>query len=207
MILNDKQITELAVQCEMIAPFEARKISRVGDDPILSYGLEYFGYTIRLANKFLIAPAVHTFETGCRLYWLNGIPAAAYVAPPALDVKRPASLHVLREYVGDVVQIPPNSFILGYSVERFTMPPDVVGMAVGKSTYARVGSTSIITPLEPGWQGHLTIEIANMSALPSVVYAGEGIAQIVFHQGALPRWGYSGNYQNQGPEVTPARVQ
>lgn len=98
------------------------------------------------------------------------------------------------------VVIPPNAYILGESKEYFTMPPNVTGLAIGKSTYARTGIAVNITPLEASWRGILTIEISNNTPLPAVVYAGEGIAQILFFQGEPCRTTYAdrdGKYQDQ----------
>jgi len=204
VILNDLEISYLSGN-GMIAPFEGGKVRKMADGfPVLSYGLECFGYTIRLSTNFLIAPAV----SGHILNWYNGIPVDHVTQLPILDVKRPASFDVLRPFdagEGGTVVIPPNSYVLGYSVEHFDMPNDVLGIAVGKSTYARAGATQLVTPLEPGWRGHLTIEIANTSALPVKLYPEEGVVQIVFMRGRLPLGTYYGNYQDQEAATVKAR--
>jgi dCTP deaminase len=102
--------------------------------------------------------------------------------------------------VDDHILIPPNSYVLGRSVEYFRMPSDVLALVVGKSTYARSGIIVNVTPLEPGWAGHVTIEISNATPLPAKVYAHEGIAQVVFLRGEQPDISYadrSGKYQKQ----------
>lgn len=209
MILNDREIFELAVN-GMISPFEKDKTRKVEGVPVLSFGRECFGYTARLSEQFLVAPAVskapYPFDGQYTLSWYNGVAADIVRELPVLDVKRESSFNIFKTVYGKTVIIPPNSFVLGYSVERFRMPADVLGFAVGKSTYARVGATQLVTPLEPGWQGYLTLEIANTSSLPVKLYANEGVIQIVFFKGELPDAGYLGNYQNQGAGATTAKV-
>jgi dCTP deaminase len=102
--------------------------------------------------------------------------------------------------VDDHILIPPNSYVLGRSVEYFKMPPDVLGIVLGKSTYARSGIIVNVTPLEPGWEGYVTIEVGNGTPLPAKVYANEGIAQVIFLQGEAPTVSYAdkqGKYQKQ----------
>jgi dCTP deaminase len=102
--------------------------------------------------------------------------------------------------VDDHILIPPNSYVLGRSVEYFRMPDDLLAIVLGKSTYARSGIIVNVTPLEPGWEGHVTIEIGNATPLPAKVYADEGIAQVVFLKGEKPDTSYAdkqGKYQHQ----------
>ncbi len=108
---------------------------------------------------------------------------------------------------GDYCIIPPNSFALGYSVERFAIPNDVLVVVVGKSSYARVGIVVNVTPGEPGWNGHWTLEISNTTPLPAKVYANEGLCQALFFRASEPcRNPYgSGKYQNQTAEITLPR--
>jgi dCTP deaminase len=105
------------------------------------------------------------------------------------------------EFKGDICIIPPNSFVLGYSVEYFRIPRDVIVICLGKSTYARCGLIVNVTPLEPEWEGHVTIEISNTTPLPARIYANEGIAQLIFLKGVEPcEISYaerSGKYQAQ----------
>ena len=200
MILNDLQIIDLAI-AGMIDPFEIQKVSTLDGAPVLSYGLESFGYTIRLANEFRIAPCIYYSNKIYEAHWLNGIEneyLLDFEKRYILDVKNARSFDILKDFTGDSVVIPPNSYVLGRSVEYFKMPKDVVATALGKSTYARAGQTALVTPLEPRWKGYLTIEIANTSSLPSRVYAGEGVIQLEFWRGDYPSRGYHGNYQHQG---------
>lgn len=104
--------------------------------------------------------------------------------------------------------IPPNSFALARSVEYFRIPPHVLGLCLGKSTYARAGVITNFTPFEPGWEGHVTIEISNTTSLPAKIYANEGIAQVLFWEGERPARTYAdrkGKYQGQ-TGITPPRV-
>lgn len=135
----------------MISPFSPEKI-RKG----ISFGVSSYGYDFTLFEEFLI---------------FRG--------------KGPVSPKKIKDsdfegFSGRVCTIPPNSFILGRSAEYFRIPRDVVGLCFGKSTYARCGIVVNVTPLEPEWEGNLTVQIANLSPVPGEVYAGEGIAQIVF---------------------------
>lgn len=182
MILNDRQIIEL---CQgdrpMIHPFERRQLGKP------SYGLGSFGYDIRLGNRFL----VHKFG-----------------ANTLLDPKRfPEDLYTVYE-TDRHFDIAPHANVLAESVEYFDMPDNVTGLAFGKSTYARCGLLCNLTPVESGWKGRLTIELANLSPLPIRLYVGEGIAQVVFHKGERPARTYSekeagGVYQNQSGVTLP----
>jgi dCTP deaminase len=182
MLLPDWKIKELAITHKMIEPFEEKLITK----GVISYGLSSYGYDIRLADEFKIFTNVFN----------------ALVDPKDFDEKS------FIDYRGDYVIIPPNSFVLGRSVEYIRMPSDVLGICIGKSTYARCGIIVNITPLEPGWQGYLVIEISNSTPLPVKVYANEGIAQIIFIQGEPCEVTYAsrkGKYQNQ-TEILTARV-
>jgi dCTP deaminase len=166
----------MALETQMIEPFE-EKLVRVG---VISYGLSSFGYDIRVANEFRI----FTASTG----------HLTVVDPKALDER------ALVPYEGDVCIIPPNSFALARSVEYFHMPRNVLGICLGKSTYARAGIITNFTPFEPGWTGHVTIEISNTTPLPAKIYANEGIAQVLFFEGEQPEVSYAdrqGKYQAQ----------
>ncbi len=166
----------MALEEKMIAPFE-EKLVRTG---VISYGLSSFGYDIRVADEFLI----FTTATG----------QLTVVDPKAIDEK--AMVH----HQGDICIIPPNSFALARSVEYFRMPRNVLGICLGKSTYARTGIITNFTPFEPGWEGHVTIEISNTTPLPAKIYANEGIAQVLFFEGDEPEVTYGdrqGKYQAQ----------
>lgn len=125
----------------------------------ISYGLSSAGYDVRLGRKFKVFTNVNT----------------SHVDPKAI----PPDAFVEREC--DVCVIPPNSFALGMSMERFRIPRDIIATCLGKSTYARCGVIACVTPLEPEWAGVITIEISNTTPLPAHVYAGEGIIQVLFH--------------------------
>ena len=156
-IMPDSWIREQALENGMITPFEER-LKREG---VISYGLSSYGYDCRLSDEFMIFTNVDN----------------AIVDPkefnPASFVKRKA----------DVCIIPPNSFVLCRTVETFKVPRDVLGVCLGKSTYARCGLIVNVTPLEPEWQGQVTLEISNTTPLPAKVYANEGIAQFLFFKG------------------------
>lgn len=160
----------------MIEPFVDRQVR----EDVISYGISSFGYDMRIAGEFRV------FTPNA---W-NSI-----VDPKELDDR------ALIEYdVDDHILIPPNSYALGRSVEYFRIPDDVLCIIVGKSTYARSGIIVNVTPLEPGWEGHVTIEIGNATSLPAKVYAEEGIAQVLFLEGASPEISYAdkeGKYQGQ----------
>jgi dCTP deaminase len=157
-ILADHQIRDLALNHGMIDPF-VEKQTREG---VISYGLSSYGYDARCSPEFKIFTNVDN----------------ALVDPKNFS---PASF-VDRNT--DVCIIPPNSFALTRSVEYFRIPKDVLVICLGKSTYARCGLIVNVTPLEPGWEGHVTLEISNTTPLPAKVYANEGIAQFLFFKGS-----------------------
>ena len=130
----------------------------IGTTKLISFGLSSYGYDVRLGESFKIFTNVH-----------NGM-----VDPKNLN----DSNYV--DHVGPECIIPPNSFILGVTVEKFNIPRDCLGIVIGKSTYARCGLIVNVTPLEPEWEGHVTLEISNTTPLPAKVYANEGIAQVYF---------------------------
>lgn len=163
--------------------------ARTAQELLISFGVSSFGYDARLAPSFKIFTPV----TGGDF--------------PIVDPKRKADGYFF-DYEGETAIIPPNSFLLGHTIERFRMPPDVMAICLGKSTYARCGLIVNVTPLEPGWEGYVTIEVSNTTPLPARVYANEGICQFLFLKGELPLTTYNarqGKYQNQ-VGVTPARM-
>jgi dCTP deaminase len=136
-------------------------------------------------------------------------PNFAVLDPKNVDVELFKPVNVQSDKTGEYYMMPAYSSALGVTVERFAIPHDVTGIAMAKSTYARVGLVCTITPLEPGWQGYLTMELANHTPYPVKVYANEGIAQILFHRGDECNTTYAdrgGKYQNQASEVTHSRV-
>ena len=184
-ILNDKQIAEL---CDngMIQSFWRKQV-RTDDDgkPVISYGLSSYGYDARLAGEF-----------------------RAPVGGAMLDPKNSTLATWASATYEDQIIIPPHGFVLARTVEYFRIPDDVFVICLGKSTYARNGLIVNVTPLEPGWEGHVTLELSNTTNLPSVVYVGEGICQFVFFRGERPAVSYgdrNGKYNKQ-VGVTLARV-
>lgn len=193
MPLIDKQIRELCLDptVMMLLPFS----EGVSGPDIISYGLSSCGYDIRLGGEVW-----HYKNT-------SGLP----VDPKKMRDKdhRNKVFDRCMLNFGDQVIIPPGGYVLGTSIEWFNMPDNVCALALGKSTYARVGISCNITPLEPGWKGNLTIEIENANPSSAVVYVGEGICQLVFYKlDEVPEKVYhqrSGRYQNQ-TGVTVART-
>ena len=157
-IMPDHWIRQQAQDHGMITPFE----ERMKRDGIISYGLSSYGYDCRLSDEFMIFTNVDS----------------AIVDPKNF------SNDSFVERKTDVCVIPPNSFVLCRTVETFKVPRDVLVVCLGKSTYARCGLIVNVTPLEPEWEGQVTLEISNTTPLPAKVYANEGIAQFLFFQGA-----------------------
>ncbi len=155
MIKCDRWIKEMA-QKGMIDPFSDRQIRK----GVISYGVSSYGYDIRIGDEFKIFTNINS----------------TVVDPKNFDEKS------LIDFKGDVCIIPPNSFTLASSVEYFKIPRDVLVICLGKSTYARCGIIVNITPLEPEWEGHVTVEISNTTPLPAKIYGNEGIAQLLFLQ-------------------------
>ncbi|MGH8056305.1 MAG: dCTP deaminase [Candidatus Entotheonellia bacterium] len=155
-MLVDWEIRQFAQQCRMIDPFEDRLV-RAG---VISYGLSSMGYDIRIADDYKIFTNINS----------------TVVDPKCFDPRS------FIDFKGEACIIPPNSFALGRSLEYFRMPRHVLGLCLGKSTYARCGIVVNLTPLEPQWEGHLTIEISNTTPLPAKIYSNEGIAQVIFLQ-------------------------
>jgi len=173
VILCDRQIRELAV-AGMIEPFEPEQV-RCG----ISYGLSSYGYDARLGNKFKV------FNRD----WVDVI--------DPINVK-PEQVYPFESDAPIV--IPPNSGVLGSTVERFNIPRDVMVICLGKSTYARTHVIVNVTPLESEWSGHVTIEISNMNPIPVKIYPGMGIVQFLFLRGDPPDVSYKdrrGKYQDQ----------
>ena len=175
-IKPDHWIRRMAQETAMIEPFVDRQV-RTGT---ISYGLSSFGYDIRVADEFRI----FTPATG----------QLTVVDPKAIDES------AMVPYKGEVCIIPPNSFALARTVEYFRIPRNILTICLGKSTYARCGIIVNVTPFEPEWEGHVTIEISNTTPLPARIYANEGIAQVLFFEGDEPEISYAdrqGKYQAQ----------
>jgi len=157
-IMPDHWIREQSVNHGMIEPFEEKQKA----DGMISYGLSSYGYDARCAPEFKIFTNVDN----------------AIVDP------KDFSEDSFVDRNSDVCIIPPNSFVLTRSVEYFRIPKDVLVVCLGKSTYARCGLIVNVTPLEPGWEGHVTLEISNTTPLPAKVYANEGVCQFLFFKGS-----------------------
>jgi len=155
-IKPDRWIKKMAKEHGMITPFEEHQVRKNA----ISYGLSSYGYDIRIADEFKIFTNINT----------------TIVDPKNFDLKS------FVDFRGEVCVIPPNSFALGRSVEYFKIPRNVMTICVGKSTYARCGIITNVTPFEPEWEGYVTLEISNTTPLPAKIYAYEGIAQVLFFE-------------------------
>lgn len=155
-IKPDRWIQRMAMERDMISPFEPRQ-ARTG---VISFGVSSYGYDMRVAREFRVFTNVHS----------------SVVDPKAFDPRS------FVEVEADVCVIPPNSFALARSIEYFRIPRNVLTICVGKSTYARCGIITNVTPFEPEWEGHVTLEISNTTPLPARIYANEGIAQVLFFE-------------------------
>jgi dCTP deaminase len=159
-IKSDRWIKRMALECRMIEPFVDDQV-RTG---VISYGVSSYGYDVRVGNEFKVFTNVYN----------------TVVDPKAFDPKS------FVDIVADQCIIPPNSFALASTIEYFRIPRDILTVCLGKSTYARCGIIVNVTPFEPEWEGHVTIEISNTTPLPAKIYANEGIAQVLFFQGDEP---------------------
>lgn len=148
----------------MIDPFEESQVSELDDKRIISYGTSSYGYDIRCSNRFKVFTNINS----------------AIVDPKRFDENSFVNLEA------DVCIVPPNSFVLASTVEYFRIPRNVLTICLGKSTYARCGIIVNVTPLEPEWEGHITLEFSNTTPLPAKIYAREGAAQIVFLESDSP---------------------
>tara|TARA_B100001123_G_C15069783_1_gene931118 strand:- start:62 stop:613 length:552 start_codon:yes stop_codon:yes gene_type:complete len=173
-VLSDKWIKKMALD-GMISPFKEKQISKGK----ISFGLSSFGYDARVSNEFKIFTNVNS---------------------EIVDPKNFKASNFVTKKVSECI-IPPNSFVLASTVEYFKIPKDVLVICLGKSTYARCGIIVNVTPLEPGWEGHVTLEFSNTTPLPAKIYANEGAAQFVFLKGnEEPKVSYSdrkGKYMHQ----------
>lgn len=183
MILNDKEITELANK-GMIIGFLPKQIREIAGTKCISKGLTSYGYDISLSADV-------------RLFTNIG---SVVIDPKALNEDCLVKAVTRSDDSGFYIILPPNSYMLGHTNEMFNMPRDVLALCVGKSTYARAGAIVNVTPIEPGWSGQIVIEIANCTSLPMKIYIHEGIAQLVFYRGNPCDTSYAdrqGKYQNQ----------
>ena len=159
-IKSDRWIRLMATQHGMIEPFEAGQVRSSNNGQLVSYGTSSYGYDVRCADEFKIFTNINS----------------AMVDPKQFNKDSFIDLQA------DECVIPPNSFVLARTVEYFRIPRSVLTMCLGKSTYARCGIIINVTPLEPEWEGHVTIEISNSTPLPAKIYANEGIAQMLFFE-------------------------
>ena len=182
---SDNWIKKMALEHQMIEPFVERQTKISGEHQIISYGVSSYGYDVRSANEFKIFTNINS----------------AVVDPKNFD---PASFV---DVTTDVCIIPPNSFVLARTVEYFRIPRDVLVICLGKSTYARCGIIVNVTPLEPEWEGHITLEFSNTTNLPAKIYANEGVAQLLFLEADEPcEVSYkdrNGKYQGQQGVTLP----
>jgi len=159
-VKSDRWIAKMAQEHRMIDPFAEAQVR----EGVISYGVSSYGYDMRVAREFKI--------------FTNAM--SAIVDPKHFDPRS------FVEFEGDVCIVPPNSFALARSVEYFRIPRNVITVCLGKSTYARCGIITNVTPFEPEWEGHVTLEISNTTPLPAKIYANEGIAQVLFFEGDEP---------------------
>ena len=156
-VLSDKWIKEMAKNHNMISPFENKQIRGTK----ISYGLSSFGYDARVSNEFKIFTNVNS---------------------EIVDPKNFKQSNFVSKKGSECI-IPPNSFVLASTIEYFKIPNDILVICLGKSTYARCGIIVNVTPLEPGWEGCVTLEFSNTTPLPAKIYANEGVAQFIFIKG------------------------
>ena len=160
-IKSDKWIKLMSTNHEMIQPFSEDQIrADENGNKLISYGVSSYGYDVRCSNEFKVFTNIHS----------------AIVDPKSFDEKS------FVDITSDVCVIPPNSFALARTVEYFKIPRNVLTICLGKSTYARCGIIVNVTPLEPEWEGHVTLEFSNTTNLPAKIYAGEGVAQMLFFE-------------------------
>lgn len=157
-IKSDKWIEKMSKEHGMITPFCAQQVRDKTSERVISYGVSSYGYDVRCSTEFKIFTNINS----------------AIVDPKAFDANSFVDIQA------DVCIIPPNSFALARTVEYFRIPRNVLTICLGKSTYARCGIIVNVTPLEPEWEGHVTLEFSNTTPLPAKIYANEGVAQMIF---------------------------
>ena len=159
-IKSDKSIRRMAEEQDMISPLEAGQVREGENGRMISYGTSSYGYDVRCSDEFKIFTNINSAIVDPKNFDENSF----------VDVK------------SDVCIIPPNSFALARTVETFKIPRSVLTICLGKSTYARCGIIVNVTPLEPEWEGHVTLEFSNTTTLPAKIYANEGVAQMLFFE-------------------------
>lgn len=187
MLLPDKWIRKMALERKMIEPFVDRLVRTSEEGKIVSYGLSSYGYDLRVADEFKVFTNVYNSIVDPKNFRDDAF----------VDIK------------GSTCIIPPNSFALARSVEYFRIPRNVLTLCIGKSTYARCGIIVNVTPFEPEWEGTVTLEISNTTPLPAKIYAGEGLAQVLFLEAKeeceVSYADRKGKYMNQ-LEITCPRI-
>ena len=157
-IKSDTWIKEMARTEGLIDPFEPKQVREVNGQSVISFGTSSYGYDLRCGEEFMIFTNVHS----------------TVVDPKKFDEKSFVRAN------GEVCVIPPNSFALARSIERFRIPRNILTICLGKSTYARCGIIVNVTPFEPEWEGYVTLEFSNTTPLPARIYANEGVCQVIF---------------------------
>jgi dCTP deaminase len=159
-VKSDRWIRRMAAERKMIEPFEPGQVRNVDGERVISFGTSSYGYDVRCAPEFKVFTNINS----------------AVVDPKNFDQSS------FVDMTGNVCIIPPNSFALARTVEYFRIPRNVLTICLGKSTYARCGIIVNVTPLEPEWEGHVTLEFSNTTTLPAKIYANEGVAQMIFFE-------------------------
>jgi len=182
MIASDKTIKELVRDFNMISPFVPESVNYIeGMGKVPSFGLSCAGYDVRLERNFKLFCKPHMGKV--------------------IDILDFKEDDFCESFTADSIIIPPGGLLLGNTVEYFKMPTNVLGTCVGKSTWARLGGSVLVTPLEPGWEGQLVVEITNGTNHPLKIYAGVGVAQIQFalldQEPDMPYNSRNGKYQGQ----------
>jgi dCTP deaminase len=184
-IKSDRWIRRMVESSGMIEPFEPGQVRENGGNRIVSYGTSSYGYDVRCSDEFKIFTNINSVT----------------VDPKAFDESS------FVNFQGDSCVIPPNSFALARTVEYFRIPRTILTICLGKSTYARCGIIVNVTPLEPEWEGHVTLEFSNTTSLPARIYANEGVAQMLFMESDEPcETSYKdrgGKYQGQTGVTLP----
>ena len=191
-LLTDREIAQLA-EFDIFMPYIGEKCRTLDDGTkAISYGLSQAGYDIRLSpEEFLV------FDGEIEVT----------LDPKRADATIPYKAALVHSNGSSFFELPPFSFGLGTSLELISMPENIIALCDGKSTYARCGVIINVTPIEPGWSGHLTMHIANPTPYQVRIYANEGIVQVMLMQlSSNVKQAYSGHYQNQGATVRLAAV-
>jgi dCTP deaminase len=184
-IKSDQWIRRMAADHGMIEPFESGQVRSRDGQRLISYGTSSYGYDVRCADDFKVFTNINSATVDPKYFDEDSF----------VDVK------------SEVCVIPPNSFALARTVEYFRIPRNVLTICLGKSTYARCGIIVNVTPLEPEWEGHVTLEFSNTTTLPAKIYANEGVAQMLFFESdevcAVSYKDRGGKYQGQTGVTLP----